>query len=270
MTKQLIITDENAHVHKGADGAIIVNGEAKSFGCIRNPHRMRSAPGMSLAKAGIPLINKADFLKEIKQLYDDGADLKTLTYDLDALDQGERGQCHIYGNCGAMRTLSRKQGGVLRCPSAQSVAWAMYGGRSWGNLGDDPGKSFEALIESGAARSELWPMDADGQSRRCATEEAEADRENNRLIVGVELGIDNDMWTEIVSCARAGIPMAGCWDEWGHHTEIAGVAIVKNALKLLGRNSWTNDYGDRGFYILDTRWMVPDNAWAFIQMTQAS
>lgn len=266
MPKRLVINDDNYKDYLGDGDHIVIDGQKRSFGCVRTPGRMRAAPHMTLAKAGINLIPESEWKSRATKIFGDGADLKTLTYDLDSLDQNGRGQCHTYGHCGAMRTLSKKQGGVYRCPSVQSVAYAIWGGRGWGNNGADPADSFEALMEQGGVRDTLWPMNGDGQSTRYATPTNEADRANNKLVVGVELGHEADLWTELVSCSLQGIGGGVAYNWWQHHVEWIGYLPNGN---LLCRNSWANDYGDKGFFELSGSKKMPDGAWAFIQMTQA-
>lgn len=266
MPNRLIIDDDNYRQHLGDGEEVTINGQVRKFGCVRTPGRMRAAPQMTLAAAGVQLIPESEWAARAQQRLDDAADIKSLTYATECLDQDGRGQCWLYGNCGAFRSRCVIQGGVIRLPSVQSLAWAIYGGRSWGNRGGDPADSFEALMDQGAARSQLWPMNGEGQSGKCKTDAAEADRANNHLLVGVELGHENKRWNELVSCLLQGIPCAACWDWWSHHTEVCDYMPSGN---LRGRNSWSADYGDNGFYELAGSKKFPSGAWAFVQVTQS-
>lgn len=265
MAQQIIIGDNNWQEFVGDGESVVIDGHRRYFGFKPTAGRMRVAPFMTLEKAGVPLIPESDWASRAQKMLDDKADLKSLCYHLEPLDQNGRGQCHLYGNCSAMRGLSVRQGGVLRCPSAQSLAYAVWGGRSWGNSGADPASSFEALLEQGAARSEIWPMDGDGQSSRFATPEAEADRANLKLLVGVELGIDNDMWKETVSCLLQGIPVSVAFGWWNHH--VCGYSYLPNG-NLVILNSW-GDWSDNGFGELSGSKKYPDQAFAFIRMAQS-
>ena len=268
MTKQLVIDDDNFREHIGDGETVVIDGKPRAFGCVRTPGRMRAAPNLTFADAGVELIPESQWKARATKLIDEGADLKTLTYDLPALDQDGVGQCWMFGHCGAMRTLSRRQGGVLRLPSVQSLAYSLRSDyRSWGVRGGDPADSMEALMEHGAARDELWPTDPDvGRNSKYATAEAEADRQANRLLVGIELGHEHDIWQELISCLLQGIGGGVAFNWWGHHVE--AIAYLPNG-NLLIRNSWGNGWGDRGFGELAGAKKHPSGAWAFVRMVQS-
>jgi hypothetical protein len=264
VSELLVIGDDNWQDH--CDGG---KHAAGSFGCVRTPGRMRAMPEMTLENSGSPLVPQSDWKSRAEKMVAAKATLKDLAYDTRALDQDGVGQCWLFGNCGAVRTLSIRQGGIARLPSPQSLAYALRSDYArWGVNGGDPADSAEALVKFGAARAELWTDDpAEGRDSKLATDAAEADRENNRVTRCVELGHENDRWDEVVSCALQNIPMGVCFDWWSHHVEGVGVIVKGGELCLLCRNSWGADYGDNGFFALAGRKKYPSGAWAFVEAT---
>ena len=267
MTKQLIIDDTN--YQHFVDGGQHAGGRV--FGAAMVPGRAR-ASGLTLADVGIPIIPEAEWPDRIAAKNKAKSWLKDMTYDLDSLNQRSEGQCWLFGNCGAMRSLSVRQGGMLRLPSPQSLVYIIEGYRNWGCRGGDPADSAQALHETGAARDELWPADPNvGRNRKYATDAAEADRANNMAVLMVELGHENKIWPEVVSCLLQDIPVGVCFEWWYHHVE--GCYLDYDREVRLGiRNSWGNDgFGnDRGFGLLAGQKKYPSGAWAFVEMTQAS
>lgn len=262
MTDRLIIDDSNWREH--SEGGELAVG---SFGCLRPKYRARAVPEFTFADIQIPLIPESEWGDRIRAKDAAKSWLKDLTYEQDSLDQDGRGQCHLYGNCGAFRTLTTKQGGIPRCPSAQALAWNTWDGRSWGNRGADPADSFETLIAEGAARDSIWPMDGDGQSSRYNTDAAQADALNMRLVRGVELGHEDDIWREVISCVLQNIPCSAAFNWWGHHVEMPWAGLKGTEVCSGGRNSWGNSYADRGFFLLSGSRKRPSAAWAFVEAT---
>lgn len=264
MPDQLVIHDGN--YMEFCEGGTYAAG---SFGCVPAQFRARAAGALTFESLGIPEYHENEWQSRIRDKDAAKSWLKDLTYKQESLNQGNRGQCHIYGNCGAMRTLATKQGGVPRCPSAQALAYYTWNGRSWGNSGADPRDSFECLMSIGAARAPLWPMDGDGQSSRFNTQAAKDDCLNMKLVRGVQLSSGQRGLSQLVSCALNNIPCAAWWDWWGHHTEQACYLAWDGGLLLGGRNSWSTDWGDRGFYLLAGSKRFPTGALAFVEMTYA-
>ncbi len=270
MGKLITIDDSNFQQHVGDGEKIFVNGHWRLLSSRHDPDRP-IASKLTMAAAGIPILQKASWPDLIRQQQASKSSLKDLTYDLEATDQRSEGQCWIFGTCEAARTCIVKQGGVVRLPSPQSLAYAIYGGRGWGNGGGDPGVSVDALQTKGASRTELWGETNDFQSSKYATPAAEADRANNKLVRVIELGATGDLWTEFMSCLLQNIPCGCTWNWQSHYTAGLYANLSASGEVLTGcRNSWGTAYSDRGFYELAGTKKVPDWCAAFVEMTFSS
>ena len=269
MGQMITIHDDNSHLF--SDEQAEHGGVRRVFGAKMVPGRFRATP-TTLGDVGIGLFPESEWPDRIAEKAKAGSWLKDLTYGLPALNQRSVGQCWLFGNCGAMRALSVKSGGVLRLPSVQCLAYSLRGSyRRWGNGGGDPADSAQALVDVGACRDELWPSDPSvGQSAKYWTNAAQDDRLNLRCDRMVELGRDEDIWLELGTCLLKGVPVGVCFDWWGHHVWAAWLEFVSREVQLGIDNSWGPEWSDNGYGLLAGKRKRPDGAWAFVEMVQAS
>jgi hypothetical protein len=274
----MIYTRENPLIigdHNWQDHAIGGPHAKGSFGCLRPKWKVRRNPLVTFADLSIPLIPEQEWGDRTKEMQADRSFIKDVCQSKGpqnfCLDQNGRGQCHVYGHCGGVRSATILQGGVIRLPSAQALAYNTWDGRSWGNNGADPAESFQCLVNEGAARHTIWPMDGEGQSSKFNTPQAKADTQNMRLVRAVELGHEAPILQEVFSCIFSRIAGSWCQDWWSHHEEamcwagFSGTEVCPG-----GRNSWGADYGEDGYFLLSGSKKTPDGAWAFAEVTRAS
>lgn len=268
---ELVIGDHNYQQFLGNGQWVDYNGHRRYLSAKIQPGRPKLRGAMTLEQAGISLIPQSEWGDRIKDQESLQSSLKHLLkrHGATPSDQDGVGQCWIFGTCSAAETTILRQGGILRRPSPQSLAYQIYGGSGWGNGGGWPAESVQALMDNGAARASIWPESTSGQSSRYNTAQAQADCANHKLVKMIELG-DQNMFAELITCLLLNIAVGCSWDWWNHYTEACYAGLSGSEVCTGIRNSW-GEWGDGdGFGLLAGSKKTPGEAFAFLEMTQST
>jgi len=207
---------------------------------------------------GIPLIQESEWDEVMDQLEKAKATIYDLTIarNLPCKDQGRTNYCWVNAPTHCCEIVRLMETGRSISYSPASAGAIIKGFRNVGGWGS---QALDYFREYGLNLSEDWPDNA--IDRRYYTAENQAAKAEHKTLEFYVLA----SWQERVSCLLAGIPTADGYSWWGH--EVIGAGIVKQSHDLLIRNSWSMQWGDRGYGTLTGNRRFADDSVAITAMT---
>ena len=190
------------------------------------------------------------------------------------------GSVLISGNCWAYSTtacvmLQRAAQGLPHVRlSPHAVACKIYGFQDRGAWG---AVSFDFIAKYGVPSDEKWPQKS--MNRRYDVAETWEDAKQYKITEGfIDLNpphpADADMtFDEVATCLLSRIPVVGDFNWWGHSVCLADLVDLKpgdgqqgltnpDRWGVRGPNSWTANWGNNGWFVLQGRKAIPDGGCA--------
>lgn len=216
----------------------------------------------------LPLIPRSEWDDRINELEKQQATLRhVLERDaIPSLNQGQSNFCWAAAvNTGitAVRAANRQPYVSF---STASVAAPIKGFRNYGGWS---GEALEYIIDNGICSTECWPSNA--IERRYDNEQSRSNRKLHKVTEWIDIDCrDDSCFDMVVTCLLLNMPVACGFNWWGHATcAIWPVRLGPGRYAIGHRNSWGNDYGEQGFFVLEGRKAVPDDACVPVVFTGA-
>lgn len=147
---------------------------------------------------------------------------------------------------------------VLRVAQNQPLVYLSpaSGGAQIKNYRNQGGWGREALqwiSDKGLNTVDKWPANA--IDRRYAT----AENREQALMYRTPEWMTLSTLDELISCLLRNIPVSGGYNWWRHQTTGLDALWVDGAIATGNMNSWSEAYGDKGYFVLQGRRMLPDD-----------
>ncbi len=266
--KLIIIDDDN---YKQYLGDAVVDGQRKARGLVprdysKNPKGSFGAKPFNPKE--MPLIPRSEWSDRIKEGNRTKSFLSHLRRTsgpggkhIPSLDQNGQGYCWNYSAVFALMMARVVHGFGYERLSAHAGACVIK------NFRDDGGWSGEAiqfLMDRGCPTVEEWPEKS--MNRRHNTDELWA-KARARRITESWIELDSPVWDrdltfdQLMTCLLNRIPCPVDYNWWGHSVcALDPVEIEPGSFGIRPINSWTDNYGDLGEFVLRGQKAIPDNA----------
>lgn len=181
-----------------------------------------------------------------------------------SLDQGPNGYCWGHSTTGALQTVRAIRNELYVPLSAYMVCSIIKKGANQGGWCGESGKFLE---ETGTCSQKLWPQ-GNRDYRKLDTPEVRAEAKQYRVTeswmdLARAVHAQRLTFEQVATCCLLGWPMAGDFNWWGHSVLLLDlVKIESGSYGIRFRNSWGDQWGDRGFGILRDSKARPDGALA--------
>lgn len=256
------IIDESNYQRVAPDADQLIDGDSKNRG--RIPRDWAREPYGALPYAqpfGLPIIPRSEWIPRIKEMEEKKLLLSTkilATYAGDnpiiSKDQNGTNYCWAFGVGTAMEAL-RCQAGLPHIPLSPAFVACQI--KNFANQGGWGGDALDFVIKYGICSAKLWPQAS--RERKWLTDESK--RDGATRIVKEWEELQNRSFEQKMSAYFAGYPVPSGYNWWGH--EVCGfdpVVIGANQFGSRERNSWSESYGTKGFFILAENKATPDDA----------
>jgi hypothetical protein len=172
---------------------------------------------------------------------------------LPSKDQGQTNFCWVNGPLGAVEATRVINGLPYIELSPASVACKINNFQNQGGWGID---ACKYIAEHGPCEASDWPCNT--ISRKYDTAAANEKRGKHILTEWGDLEPKNE--DVLMSCSLSDLPMAAGYNWFGHETYIVEpVYLGSGVFGFRSRNSWSDKYGYRGFYITVGKRRLPDD-----------
>lgn len=228
---------------------------AMSTGYEKRDYAAHPHGSLPYAKAfDMPLIPRSEWDDRIAEMEKTKSRLSDLVLaaGIPSKDQNGTNYCWFNGVITACETLRCVEGLPYVALSSASGAAPIKGFRNNGGWGGD---ALEWMTEHGACSEDLWPNAA--INRKYFTEEAKTQALLYRVTESTD--VEQNDFEALMTMLFNRIPCPLGLDWWGHL--ICAMDPVKTGTKQYGvriRNSWSDDYGDKGFAVLTERKSIGD------------
>lgn len=192
----------------------------------------------------------------------------------DVLDQGSHGFCWAYSVTACVMLARAAMGLPYVRLSPHAVACKIYGFQDRGAWG---AVAFDFIHKNGVPSDELWPQKSMNRSNDNAATWKDAFK--YRITEGfIDLSpphpADADMtFDEVATCLLGRIPVVGDFNWWGHSVALADLVDLRpqdgqqglsnpDRWGVRGPNSWTKNWGNNGWFVLQGRKAIPDGGCA--------
>lgn len=128
--------------------------------------------------------------------------------------------------------------------------------KNYRNVGGWGKEGLEFIVEHGVCPVDRWP--ANGINRSYATAENVAEAKKYRVDEWWELEPRN--LDQTISCLLRGYPIAVGYNWWRHEVTLVDADWVGNEAVGVIANSWSTNWGEKGYGILQGRKLLPDDA----------
>ena len=168
-------------------------------------------------------------------------------------DQGTSNFCWANATTHTLEIARAVQGEPTVILSAASVGAPITGYRNQGGYGPD---ALEYLDANGAVPESAWPANA--IDKRYATQANLALGRLYRVAAWIEAAPQS--LDETISLLLLDVPVAVGLGWWGHEVTYYDPLWLDGEIAIRARNSWGMAWGDRGYFTLRGRRMLPDDA----------
>jgi len=223
--------------------------------------------GMMEPPSQIALIPRSEWSERIKEMERNKSRISDLLLraGIPSTNQGQHNYCWAYSTTGCVQVIRAFNNQPFIPLNADSVAATIKRGA---NVGGWCGLSCRFLMENGVAPMGTGPNEWPQLNRDYAKYEPRC-RERMAQFKVTEGWVDltradydrNMTFDQVMSCLLSNIPCALDFNWWGH--SVMGcdpVDLGDNQFGIRGRNSWTDSYGDRGFFVLSGSKAIPNGA----------
>lgn len=175
-------------------------------------------------------------------------------------NQSNVNYCWIFAPTRSVEIENFKQSGLWTNLSPSSAGAQIKNYRNVGGWGKE---GLEWIVEKGLVPSQYW-ADTAWNDRSLATPENLARALRYRCTKWIELQPRN--LNQLVSLLLQGftVPIGLNW--WGHEVLAIDVEWINGAIAIVFENSWGDDWGDKGFGVLQGQRMYPDDAVSPVNM----
>ena len=230
----------------------------------------RSIYGMMAPPAEIPLIPRSEWSERIKEKEATKSRISDILRgaNIPSTDQNGFGYCWSFSTTGCIQALRAFNNQPFIPLNGCSIAATIKQGRDEGGW---CGLSCRFAMEHGIAPMGTGPGQWPALSRKYQTLEPACREEMAKFKVSeswidlTRADYDQEMtFDQVISCLLCNIPVALDYNWWGHSVMgCDAVEVSKNSFGIRPRNSWTDNYGDKGFFVLQGSKAIPDNAVGF-------
>lgn len=239
----------------------MIDGDIKGHGMKPRDYRIHPAD-MFDPPSDLHLISESEYDSRIEEQERTQSSLQHLL-GWEATDQDGDGYCWVYSTTGAVQALRTLMNAPWVRLNPHSLGAIIKRGR---NEGGWCGLSAKGLREIGVASFAFWK-----EHSRDLSQDNAACRANMALHKITEEWTDltrdiydqNLTLRQIDTCCLCNTPMAWDFNWWGH--SVMGGRLVKVEAGSYGRcprNSWGQQWGDKGWSVLRGSKAVPDGALA--------
>lgn len=259
---ELIIDDEYVAAHTDDVFKPVIDGVAMGRGF--DPDQVETSEIPTFAKpSDIPLIPRSEWSDRIKEQVRTKSRISDILKrnKIQSTNQKSDGYCWAYSTGGIAITIRAINNQPYLKLNPHSVAAIIKGGA---NQGGWCGQSARFLKEHGIATEDFWP--ANSRNLKYDTPETRANMAKHKLdeswIDFRKSEWDDDLnFDQIASCLLSGVPVAGDYNWWAHSVMICDLVEPEPGdFGTRDRNSWGDQYGDQGFFILRGSKAKPDGA----------
>ena len=235
-----------------------LGGEPRDFAV--DPPEMFDPP------SAMPLIPRSEWparIKEQEELKSRLSDV-LLAAGIPSMNQGPNGYCWGHSTVGCVQAVRAVNNQPYVPLSAYAVCATIKRGA---NQGGWSGLSAKFLRERGVPSQSLWPQ-GDRDYRKYDKPEVWANAALHKVTEEwTDLTRDvhslNLTFDQLASCLLRGIPCAIDLNWWSHAIMACDLVEVEaGSFGVRIRNSWGDQYGDKGFAVLRGSKAVPDGALA--------
>lgn len=268
--KPFVIDDETLTDPAVRDKVFVpmIDGQPKGHGLVPRDYRIHP-PEMFAPPSEMELIPESEYDARIAEQVKHRATAKDLV-GWPSLDQGTEGYCWFYSSTGAVMYLRKLMNQPYVRLSAHAGACKIM---NHVNRGAWCGLSAKFYREVGCPSVAFWPEKSMSRSHdRPETWANAAKHKVSEEWVDLTRNVYDQNLTlrQIDTCSLLNIPMAWDFNWWAH--SVFGCGLVKVEAGSYGRlirNSWTDQWGDKGWAVLRGTKAIPDGAVA-LRVTGAS
>ena len=254
---ELVINDDNYHEHVEP----VVNGEVKKRGLIARNFKAIPVGSLPCARPfDLPLIPESEWQQRLDAQLTAKARLSDIRDrsgpgggPIPSTDQNGRGYCWCHSWVSAVLLTRAVNNQPFVDLSAYMVGCLVKSYRDQGGWGTE---GIEFMAEHGVPDSKFWPQRS--ASRSNDTPAMRANAKLHRVTEWMDFG-SQQMWTMQVTCALLGIPVAVCYNWWGHSVcQMDVVSLSPRRVRIW--NSWGDSWSSNGAGILEGNKALADGA----------